>query len=258
MLLPVPRALLLDFGGVVVDAPTRTPVPAKLTDRLYELTAAALTPDEIRQALTVGQREYAAWRDRIGGQDRPAEYTHLQVWQEFVTAGWPAAAQQAVLAEATSLSYDWAWEPEWAVRPGMREVLDSAAAAGLPVAIVSNTLCGAAHRDYLAGIGLDSRFRVQIYSDEAGVRKPNPEMAWLAARALGVPVGECWFVGDSRARDIPCARRAGAGAAILMVSARTNREQGLADGTPDVTVADGHDLCRLIGQAMADRRPAGS
>src|SRR5688500_19238128 len=38
-----PRALLIDFGGVLVDAPPRPPVPLDLVDRLYALGGAAVT-----------------------------------------------------------------------------------------------------------------------------------------------------------------------------------------------------------------------
>ncbi|MFY1698976.1 MULTISPECIES: HAD family hydrolase [unclassified Solwaraspora] len=248
-MLATPHALLLDFGGVLVDAPARSPQPTGLADRLRELTGGRMTVEAITRSLTDGRRAYAAWRDRVGEQDRPREYGHRQVWEEFLTVGWPAEARDAVLDQATPLSYQWTRRPDWAVRPGIREALATAAEAGLPLAIVSNTLCGAAHRDFLAEVGLGDRFAVQIYSDEAGVRKPNPEVAWLAARAIGVPVERCWFVGDSPARDVPCARRAGAGAAVLMVSERTARERGLPDGVPDVTVEDGHGLRRLLDQS---------
>ena len=55
---------------------------------------------------------------------------------------------------------------------------------------------------FVSMFGVGGLFAVQIYSDEAGIRKPNPEMIWRAARDLGVPVDRCWFVGDSRQRDI--------------------------------------------------------
>jgi len=248
MPLPAPRALLLDFGGVLVDAPSLPDWPTVLVDRLHDLIGGTLSAEQVTRSLVDGRRDYAAWRDRVSTEHRPKEYSHQQVWREFITRDWPATARDAVLQEATSLSYAWTRRPDWALRSGIREALAVATAAGLPLAIVSNTLCGAAHRDYLAEVGVADLFAAQFYSDEAGVRKPNPEMAWLAAEAIGVPVGQCWFVGDSRARDIPCARRAGAGAAVLMVSPRTDREAGLPDGTPDATVDDGHGLRQLLDQ----------
>jgi N-acetyl-D-muramate 6-phosphate phosphatase len=245
-MLPRPAALLLDFGGVLVDAPLRRPAPPELVLRLYNLTRAALAPGEIQRSLTQGAAAWARWRD----EDHPDELTHAEVWDRFIIGGWPRAAQAAVRATATRLSYDWTWRTDWALRPGIPEVLAAAAAAGLPMAVVSNTLSGAAHRDFLASAGVGGLFAAQVYSDEAGVRKPNPQMIWTATRALDVPAEGCWFVGDSRRRDVACARRADAGAAILMRSPRTAAEEAVAGLEPDATVADGFGLLRLLDEAL--------
>ena len=102
-----------------------------------------------------------------------------------------------------------------------------------------------AHRDFLAQAGIGGHFAVQVYSDEAGVRKPNPQMIWNATDVLGVPPETCWFVGDTPRRDIVCARRADVGTrAILMRSPRTDAEP---DGPPaDATITDGFELSDLL------------
>ncbi|TWJ26319.1 HAD superfamily hydrolase (TIGR01549 family) [Micromonospora endolithica] len=171
------------------------------------------------------------------------------MWADFVTGSWPPAARAAVEREATPLAYAWTWRPEWTVRPGVPAALRAAADAGLPMAVASNTFCGAAHRDFLAAAGLGELFAAQIYSDEAGVRKPNPELLLRAARSVDVPVGQCWFVGDSVHRDVACARRAGAGGMVLMRSPRTDREPAHPELAPDVVVEDGHGLLVLLRQA---------
>jgi HAD superfamily hydrolase (TIGR01549 family) len=245
-----PQAILLDFGGVIVSAPARPPVPVGLVDRLYELTAGMLPASRIEHDLTAGARAYARWRDDVSSLDRPAELTHEQVWSEFVTERWPADLSDAVRREATALSYAWAFDDAWAVRPGIRELLEATASANLPAAVVSNTLCGRAHRDFLDRVGLADRFAAQFYSDEAGVRKPNPELAWRAARAIDVAIGGCWFVGDSPVRDIACARRAGVGAAILMRSPRTERDGRTTDLIPDATVEDGYGVLELLRKSQ--------
>ena len=251
MMLPPPAALLLDFGGVLADSPRPDPAPPELVLRLYNLTNGALSPGEINRALTEGTRAYAAWRDR----DEPDELGHAEVWRRFVTAEWPQRAQEAVRVNAAKLSYDWTWRPAWALRPGVPEALRAARAAGLPMAVVSNTLCGAAHRDFLAKAGVGGLFAAQVYSDEVGVRKPNPEMIWHATRRLGVPAEECWFVGDSYRRDVVCARRADAAAAVIMRSPRTSTEDGGAHAEPDVVVEDGFGLRDLL--PFGPGRPGG-
>ncbi|AGL20125.1 HAD family hydrolase [Actinoplanes sp. N902-109] len=247
--LPAPAALLLDFGGVLADSrasadPTFDKAPPALVLRLYNLIHGVLTPGEISRSLTEGSAAYAAWRDL----DEPDELPHEEVWRRFVTGSWPLAAQEVVRGNATKLSYDWAWRSSWRLRPGIPEVLRAARARGLPLAVVSNTLCGAAHRDFLARAGVGDLFAAQIYSDEAGVRKPNPAMIWQATRALGVPTEQSWFVGDSYRRDIACARRATVAVAILFQSPRTAREEPTVE--PDAVVTDGFALRDLIPDSL--------
>ncbi|MEV6691284.1 HAD family hydrolase [Micromonospora sp. NPDC051196] len=241
-----PRALLLDFGGVLADAPRQTPAPPGLVRRLSDLVGDTVPVEQITADLTEGSRAYARWRDDAGRTDEPIELPHTQVWADFVTQAWPEQARTAVEEAATPLAYAWAWRPEWQIRPGIPEALRAAADAGLPMAVVSNALCGAAHRDFLATAGLSDLFAAEFYSDEAGLRKPNPRLAWLAADSIGVPISECWFVGDTVHRDIACARQAGAGAAILMRSPRTDHEPPHPDLQPDARVEDGHGLLALL------------
>ncbi|AEV87919.1 haloacid dehalogenase [Actinoplanes sp. SE50] len=236
----LPAALLLDFGGVLADAPAaqRSASP-ELVLRIYNLINGVLSPGQIQQAFASGGQAYARWRD----EDAPDELLQAEVWERFVIRDWPPAAQVPVRGAIARLSYDWAFRPGWALRPGIREALDAYTAAGVPLAVVSNTLSGAAHRDFLAAAGVGDLFAVQVYSDEAGVRKPNPQMIWNATDVLGVDPRACWFVGDSRRRDVACARRADVARAILMPS---GRQDPPGSPEPDVVVEDGHELAELI------------
>jgi hypothetical protein len=83
-----PAALLLDFGGVLADAPPQRAAPPELVLRLYNLTRHALTPGEIQRALTDADAAWARWRD----EDHPDELTQAEVWERFVLPGWPATA----------------------------------------------------------------------------------------------------------------------------------------------------------------------
>jgi FMN phosphatase YigB (HAD superfamily) len=74
-------------------------------------------------------------------------------------------------------------------------------------------------------------------------------MIWNATDTLGVPPETCWFVGDSRRRDILCARRADVAKAILMRSPRTDTSPGPWP-TPDETIADGYELRDLLQKSL--------
>ncbi|WP_433368184.1 HAD family hydrolase [Actinoplanes sp. CA-142083] len=241
-----PGALLLDFGGVLADAPPQRSAPPALVLRIYNMARGALTPGEIQRSLTDGNAAYARWRD----EDWPDELTQAEVWERFVLPGWPPAAQVPVRGAVKKLSYDWAYRDNWALRPGIPDALATARDAGVPLAVVSNTLSGAAHRDFLKKAEISDFFDAQIYSDEAGVRKPNPQMIWNATDILGVPPEACWFIGDSRRRDIVCARRADVAKAILMPSPRTATEPVTPWPIPDETIADGFELCQLLQKSL--------
>jgi N-acetyl-D-muramate 6-phosphate phosphatase len=240
-----PAALLLDFGGVLADAPPQRAAPPELVLRLYNLARGALTPGEIQRSLTEGHAAYARWRD----EDWPDELPQAEVWERFVIGDWPRAAQVSVRGSVAKLSYDWSWRHGWFLRPGIAEMLAAAQRSGIPMAVVSNTLSGAAHRDFLTKAGVGGLFAAQIYSDEAGVRKPNPQMIWAATLQLRVPAQDCWFVGDSRRRDVLCARRAEVAVAVLMRSPRTDREDPAGWPEPDAVVADGYGLRELLAAA---------
>jgi FMN phosphatase YigB (HAD superfamily) len=235
-----PQALLLDFGGVLAEAPPDRAAPPELVLRVFNLTQRALPPGAIQRSLTEGADAYARWRD----EEHPDEMPQSEVWERFIMPGWPPTAQARVRVAIAKLSYDWTYQHNWALRPGIAELLHAAADARVPLGVVSNTLCGAAHRDFLAKAGVAPLFGVQIYSDEAGVRKPNPQMIWHATDALGVAPESCWYTGDSRRRDVVCARRADAGAAILMRSRRT--EEPAAWPAPDAVVDDGFALLEML------------
>ncbi|GIJ79537.1 HAD family hydrolase [Micromonospora phaseoli] len=246
--------LLLDFGGVLADAPAGGAATPEMVRRVAEVVGGEVSEERITADLIEGARAYSLWRDEISASAEPIELPHNRVWADFVTHGWPEAARAAVEREATPLAYAWTWRIEWEVRPGIPEALRVAADAGVPMAVVSNTFCGAAHRDFLAAAGLSGLFEAEFYSDETGLRKPNPRFAQLAAEAIGVPIGECWFVGDSLHRDVACARRAGTGAAILMRSPRTDREPEHPEVSPDARIEDGHGLLDLLRRSqVADR-----
>lgn len=237
-MLPATRVLLLDFGGVIVDSPRHESeeVIPRVVARVKQLIGGLLTEEEI--ALELARAD--ALRDGLRGSSHDyAEVSAVRLWGELVADLWPEDAREKVVAHADELTYLWAYRPSWRLVDGIRELLDHTIGAGLPVAVVSNTRCGRAHRDILEKFGLTAAFAVQVYSDEIGVCKPHPEMIWTAARELDEPAAACWMVGDNPHKDIACARKAGAGMAILMGSS--------GDGDDaDATVANGHELLRLL------------
>ena len=89
---------------------------------------------------------------------------------------------------------------------GIMEVLAQLKEAGYPMAVVSNKPDSAVQilcRDYFGDLVLHTQGEVS-----GTPRKPAPDMAWLAARKLGVAVEKCIYVGDSEV-DVQTAQAAG-------------------------------------------------
>lgn len=250
-----PAALLLDFGGVVVQTTRRPSWRNELAAHLHRMLATAgfhgLSEQDIETDLAAGAAADSHWKHSMSRPHAPDELTHRRFWRDFVAADWPDQAREWVTVEATPLcKLMGELRQERHLRPGITELFGLAAERGVPIGIVSNALSGAVHRDYLDQVDLTGRIAVQVYSDEVGVRKPNPEMIWLATRALAVPPASAWYVGDNFDRDVVCGRRAGVGATILAEAPSTYDRPYLVRDTPDAVVADPRGLCRLLVTAI--------
>jgi HAD superfamily hydrolase (TIGR01549 family) len=252
--LTAPQALLLDFGGVIVDGPTSENWEYDLACVVVELLKSSDLEPVSTGMIVDALRDSDRAADACWLLDAPTQHGTDTFWGDVIGGAWPVAVRNVLVAHASELSLRLAeikFASAWRSRPGIAEVLATAERAGLPLAVVSNTICGAAHREYLRKAGFAAYFQIQLYSDEEGVRKPNPELVFRATTALGVPPADCWFIGDTLSRDILVARRAGIGTAVLMRSARIE-PLPLPDGVvPDAVVADPVELDALLGRHVS-------
>ena len=97
--------------------------------------------------------------------------------------------------------------------PGAHEALGRLRDASVRLGVVSNS--EGTVRDDLRAHGLLDYFEVVLDSTVVGVEKPDPRIFRLAADALGVAPGACWYVGDGVVNDVLGARAAGYGRALL-------------------------------------------
>lgn len=254
--LAAPKALLLDFGGVIVST-THNPgwqerlgVHVRGLLDLAGVSAGGHSVDQIANDIKAGGIADSHWKDAMSRPFAPRELRHEEFWGDFVAGDWPKAARDVVVAEATELCRQMGHMKSTRVlRNGMLDLLDAADAAGVPVGIVSNALSGQVHLDFLEDHGLTGRFAVKVHSDEVKVRKPNPEMIFLATRALGIEPSEAWYVGDNFDRDVLCGQRAGIGGNILMEAKGTYDLPYELKLRPDAIVADPVGLLGLFHQA---------
>jgi putative hydrolase of the HAD superfamily len=120
-----------------------------------------------------------------------------------------------------------------AVDVGARPALERLRAQGRRLGVVSNTMRtpGATLRMVLDRAGLLGCFDHVTFSDEVGVRKPDPEIFALTLRALGVEAAAAVHVGDDPVLDVLGAR--GAGLRVVQV---TGAPSDVAARRPDAVV----------------------
>jgi HAD superfamily hydrolase (TIGR01509 family) len=167
------RAVLFDMDGTLVDSEKLWDVSLQA---LYERLGGVLTP-EVRET-TVGSSAWGLMRivySDLGLEQDPAAMTESSDWLHDYTG---------VLFER---GLTWL--------PGARELLDALKAAGVPMALVTNTKRELTERA-LKSIG-GHYFSASVCGDEVEHAKPAPDIYRRAAQLLGFEPGECLAIEDS-------------------------------------------------------------
>ncbi|WP_183431289.1 HAD-IA family hydrolase [Mesorhizobium sp. RMAD-H1] len=189
-----PKALVLDFGGVISRTLFET---HDVTEAALGLPSGTLTwrgpfdppTDPLWQAMQreeISERDYWLTRTREVGRLLGEDWDKMET---FVRR-----------ARGT--------DPDAALRPEAVSAIRKAHAAGVRLAILSNELdlfYGAAFRDRLSILPL---FEVIVDATYTGILKPDPRAYAAAAEALALPPQACVFVDDQK-RNIAGAEKAG-------------------------------------------------
>ena len=185
-------AILFDFDGTLID--TVPSIAEAVNAILSEHGRPGLSNDAVEPMVGDGapvllSRAFAATGDPLAADSLP---DLLARYDEHLIAHPPGPER---------------------IYPGVPETLERLAAAGVALGICSNKPERPA-RDTLAKLGLDTWFGSLIGGDTLPQRKPAPEPAWAALKALGRPIASAAMVGDS-ANDIGTARAAGLAAVAV-------------------------------------------
>lgn len=167
-----PRAVLLDFDGVIVD------------------TEWAI---------------YQSWQRTFAEHGHPLP---LEVYNQCIGSDFDTWSPKTHLEELTGGSFDWHQIDEVRRRaitaelegagpiPGVIEALGYWRDTGLPMAVVSSS----SHRwvdGWLEKLALDHYFQTTVCRGDAPRIKPAPDLYLEGARRLGIPPAACLVVEDS-------------------------------------------------------------
>lgn len=235
----VPRGLLFDYGGTLVEEVSvdlRAGAEWLFTQASYRPSGVTLA-DVLERAERV-TREVAGRRNEFHIETPWPTLTRLI--HDYFGIRFDAPMEEL------ELGY---WKASVVTRamPAAREVLERFHAAGLAMAVVSNSSFGApVIRHELAKHGLAEHLAFVLVSADYSVRKPNPLLFEVAAARLGVAPDEIWFVGDRLDTDVRGARDAGM-TAVWFDAHRTSNPAGGAS----MTATDWESLLHHVLSARA-------
>jgi phosphoglycolate phosphatase len=178
------RAALFDLDGTLLD--TAPDLAAALNVLLAEEQRAALPLAEVRPQVSAGA--IAVVRAGFPEVDvGSAEFVRLR--QRFLVH------YRDTLTVHTRLF------------PGFEAVLRTLEAHSLPWGVITNKAAWLTE-PLLDALGLRVRAACVLSGDSLPVRKPHPQPLLAAAGQIGVPPGDCVYLGDAL-RDVQAARAAG-------------------------------------------------
>lgn len=206
---PWPRAILFDAGFTLTfhDGERIAAYAAKsglaADARALEAAERALR-EELRETPGVVMKTHHdggfSWHERM----------YRRLLDLAGTAGTPASLDQAASTILREHRLSNAWRR---VGKGVRESLQRLRAAGLKLAIVSNS--EGTLEQMLEEIDLRSAFDVVLDSAVVGFTKPDPRIFHLALERLGVTAAQAVMVGDSPSADVDGAHAVGIRAALI-------------------------------------------
>ena len=170
--LPPPRAVLFDLDGTLVDT-----VSARIAAWEDALAEAGYPTNRERLAPLIG----------LDGRRLAREIAAL--------AGRPIAeARSEEIDKHSGERYEELNRDPKAL-PGVRELVSALEARGIPWAIATSSR----KEQVTASVSALRLASPPHITDASHVKhaKPEPDLLLLAAREIGVPPGECWYVGDS-------------------------------------------------------------
>lgn len=189
-----PKALILDFGGVISRTLFET---HDLSEQALGLPAGSLTwqgpfapeSDPLWQAMQADEiTERAYWKARTKevGQLLGADWSEMS---DFVRAARGA-------------------DPDAVIRPEFRTAIAACKAAGIRLAVLSNELDLFYGADFREKLPFLADFEVIIDATYTGILKPDPRAYEAVLDALALPASACVFV-DDQMRNIKGAEALG-------------------------------------------------
>ncbi|HEX7542204.1 MAG TPA: HAD family hydrolase [Anaerolineales bacterium] len=234
------EAIFLDVGNTLRIVIEDKDFIAQSKRLLVELTAAQETPDAFHKIL---EERYKVLRKRA--KEKLIEASEKEMWTKWMLPDFPAEKIAPLSGKLTRLWRD--CDGRRVPREDVKETVIELSKRGYLLGIIANTITETEIPDYLETDGLSGYFKTVVLSSKVGIRKPNPEIYWEAARRIGVEPAKCVYVGDNPVRDVEGTHLAGYGMFILFFEPATQaKEPPTGEIKPDYTIREMKDLLDIF------------
>ena len=192
------------------------------------------------------ERVEARWKAyRKASKASLVEASEEELWTKHLLPDFPAEKIAPLHGKLTRL---------WRDRDGRRVPRDDAKSTiieldrrGYLLGIIANTITETEIPDWMESDGVTQYFKTVILSSKVGLRKPDPEIYWMAARQIGVEPQYCAYVGDNPVRDVEGTRAAGFGMMILFEEPATlAKEPPTGEHKPDYAIKETRELLDIF------------
>ena len=206
--------IFFDHGSTLRCTTPNPEFQAWAVKELLRISGCDLTTDELLQLLAANKKKLRKYQ-----LEEMLELSEIELWQQFMLPDMP---KLDVARNARELTLRWrdceGVRPE---RPGVRETITELNRRGYKLGIIANNPSEHEITDWLNESGLIQYFKTVIVSAKVRIRKPDPAIYHLAARAIGSTPAQCAYIGDNPSRDIDGTLEAGFGMALCIDEPKT-------------------------------------
>lgn len=234
------EAIFLDVGNTLRIVLKEEAFMAQARQQLAALTGTNLPPDAFWEML---EGRYQVLRKRA--KQQLIEASEREMWTQWMLPDFPAEKIAPLSSKLTRLWRD--CDGRRVPRDDVKDTVIELNRRGYILGIIANTITETEIPDYLEEYGLTEYFKTVVLSSKVGIRKPNPEIYWEAARRVGVEPAKCVYVGDNPVRDVEGTRAAGYGMMILILEPDTlKKEPPTVEVKPDYTILEIKELLDIF------------
>lgn len=245
-------SVLFDMGGtledIFVDAASEQEAISKLHAMLISYGLDPKVDDAaLKESVDAGWVRYGKFRDSCDVELKP-----IHIWCDYVLTDFNFP-REVLAPHCEEIAHMWEiTHYHRSLRPRVAEMLQGLKDMGLKLSIISNTAALYQVFASLKEYGIRDYFQDVTLSSVTGLRKPSPDIFYVALNQIQSQASECVYVGDTVSRDIIGSKRAGFAKAIQITSKLTGeKDKGIKrEFEPDYIVPDIYEVLPICKELL--------